>query len=115
MKRNVISEIYQIPLDYMKKYESWVYRVSGKCAIELFEYNEIDIERLLMMKSLYDIGYSTCSVEKYMRLFIGGECFKTECMKLLNIQRKKILNKIHSREQQIMKIDCLRNDIRNKT
>ena len=106
------SEHYQIPLEVLRKYESWGLCGAVKKVIGDWQYDDQDLERLSMIMTLHDIGFSIEEVETYMRLLIAGESTGNERMRMLNKKRDSALDEIHFREKQLERMDYLRYQIR---
>lgn len=102
---------YNIPAKILHEYRSW-----GLCNVvrdmfDNWEYDDRDLERLSMIMTLHDIGFSNEEVEKYMKLFIKGESTLEERRVMLNKQRTNMLDSIHLREKQLERLDYLRYEI----
>ncbi len=74
-------------------------------------YNEQDTERLSMIMTLRDIGFSSREAETYMRLTLEGESTQPQRIMMLNERRGKTLEEIHLREKQIAYMDYLRHEM----
>lgn len=104
------SEVYCIPIKILKEYEQMnlcgtVKRVMGK-----WQYDKQDLERLSMIMTLHEVGFSTKDIDEYMKLLLSGEK-EEDCLKMLNQKRKSTLDKIHFYEKQISNLDYLRHEI----
>lgn len=109
------SSRYSIPLDVLREYERWglcstVKKVMGAC-----QYDDQDIERLSMIMTLHDIGFSNDEVEKYMRLLLAGKSTEIQRLRMLNHRRSITLDEIHSKEMQLDRMDYLRHKIQKST
>ena len=90
-----------------------IYEASKKYCIPikiLKQYESSDIERLSMIMTLHDIGFSKEDIDEYMKLMLSGKNSE-ECITMLNKRRELILDKIHLMEKQINNIDYLRNEM----
>ncbi len=105
------SEKYCIPVKILKEYEQMNLCGTVKSIMGQWQYDEQDIERLSMIMTLHDIGFSNKDIDEYMRLLLSGEK-EEKCLKMLNIKRKSALDKIHLYEKQISNLDYLRHEIR---
>ncbi len=105
------SEKYCIPVKILKEYEQMNLCGTVKSVMGQWQYDEQDIERLSMIMTLHDIGFSNKDIDEYMRLLLSGEK-EEKCLKMLNIKRKSALDKIHLYEKQISNLDYLRHEIR---
>lgn len=102
MTMNEASERYKIPLEILKKYESWGLCGAVKKVMGAWQYDEQDIERLSLIMTLNGMGFDSNEVETYMRLT------------MLNRIRGKTLDEIHFKERQIANMDYLRHEIRKR-
>lgn len=108
MTINEASERYQIPLKVLKEYEEWGLCGAVKKVMGAWQYDDQDIERLSMIMTLHDIGFSRGEVETYMRLTLEGEHTEPERIAMLNRKRGETLDEIHFKEKQIAHMDYLR-------
>ena len=92
-----VSERYQIPIKILKEYESWGLCGEVKKLMESWRYDQTDIERLSLIMTLHDVGFTKEEVEKYMRLSLLGEETSAERMEMLRKKRNGTLDEIHSR------------------
>lgn len=106
------SERYCIPIKILKEYESMELCGTVKHVMGAWQYDDQDIERLSMIMTLHDIGFSKEDIDEYMRLLISG-INDEECIAMLNKRRRITLDKIHVMEKQIDNIDYLRNEIQS--
>ena len=104
------SERYCIPIKILKEYENMELCGTVKRVMGAWQYDDQDIERLSMIMTLHDIGFSKEDIDEYMRLLISG-INDEECVSMLNKRRRITLDKIHVMERQIDNIDYLRNEI----
>lgn len=108
MTNQEVSERYQIPMEILREYESW--ELCG--SVQQGRYDSLDLERLSLILTLHDIGFSTDEVEAYMRLTQtrgGGE---TARLRLLEQRRRSTVDEIHCLERQVARMDCLRHQIK---
>lgn len=103
-----VSERYHIPVKILKEYERWGLCGTVKKVAGAWQYDDRDIEKLGMIMTLYDIGFTGCEVETYMRLMLEGEHTKQQRIAMLRRRRGKALDEIHFREKQIEYMDYLR-------
>ena len=78
------SERYHIPVSLLKEYESWGLCTAVKKVMGAWQYDEQDIERLGLIMTLHDIGFTSSEVETYMRLTLEGDHTKQRRMAMLN-------------------------------
>lgn len=106
------SERYQIPLEVLREYESWGLCGAVKKVMGDWQYDYQDLERLGLIMTLHDIGFTNEEVETYMRLLLCGESTERERLNMLNKKRAAALDEIHFREKQMERMDYLRYQIR---
>lgn len=104
------SERYCIPIKILEEYESMELCGTVKRVMGAWQYDDQDIERLSMIMTLHDIGFSKEDIDEYMQLMLSGKNDE-ECIAMLNKRRKLTLDKIHVMEKQIDNIDYLRHEI----
>ena len=109
------SETYCIPIKMLKEYEQMKLCGTVKKIMGKWQYDEQDLQRLSMMMTLHDIGFSSKEIDEYMRLLLSGEK-EDSCLNMLNQKRKVVLDTIHLYEKQLSHLDYLRHEIqKNKT
>ena len=64
------SERYQIPLEILREYERWGLCGAVKQVMGEWQYDDQDLERLSLILTLHDIGFTSEEVETYMRLLL---------------------------------------------
>ena len=77
-----------------------------------WHYDESDIERLSIIMTLHDIGFTNEQVEKYIRLLLEGNSTERERLKMLSEKRNGTLEEIHFKEKQLDRLDYLRFEIK---
>lgn len=112
MTINEASERYKIPINILKIYESWGLCGEVKKVMGSWHYDESDIERLSIIMTLHDIGFTNEQVEKYMRLLLEGNSTERERLKMLSEKRNGTLEEIHFKEKQLDRLDYLRFEIK---
>ena len=113
MTINEASEKYNIPIEILKEYESWGLCGEVQKIMGVWQYDDQDLERLSMIMTLHDIGFSNKEVETYMRLFLDGKSTENERLRMLNKLRNDALDEIHFKEKQLERMDYLRHKIRS--
>ena len=93
------SRNYNIPMEILRAYERWGLCSSVKKVMGAWQYDDQDLERLSVIVTLHDIGFTAEEVETYMRL------------KMLNQKREQTLDQIHFKERQMAYLDYLRYQI----
>lgn len=105
------SEHYQIPISLLREYESWGLCGAVKKVMGDWQYDDQDLERLSMIMTLHDVGFTNEEVETYMRLLIAGTCTEKKRLQMLNEKRISALDEIHFREKQLERMDYLRHEM----
>ena len=59
---------YKIPMDILKEYESWGLCGTVPKVMGAWHYDDEDLERLGLIMTLHDMGFTSEEVETYMRL-----------------------------------------------
>ncbi len=108
------SKKYNIPIKILQEYESWGLCGEVKKVMGSWRYDDSDIERLSLIMTLHDIGFTNEEIEKYMRLFFKGTSTEQERIEMLNNKRDGTLNEIHFKEKQLDRLDYLRFEIQRK-
>ena len=98
------SERYQIPIELLREYESWGLCGAVKKVMGDWQYDIQDLERLSLIMTLHDIGFTSEEVETYMRLLLCKESTEWERLNMLNEKRAMALDEIHFREKQLERI-----------
>ena len=109
------SKLYMIPIKVLKEYESWGLCGAVKKVMGAWQYDDTDLERLSIIMTLHDIGFTTEEVETYMRLLLEQEKSDMARLRMLNQRRSDTLDEIHFRERQLERLDYLRHGLRKKT
>ena len=61
------SERYCIPIQILREYESWGLCGEVKKVMGSWRYDDSDLERLVTIMTLHDIGFTNTEVERYMK------------------------------------------------
>ena len=83
MTKTEASEFYNIPVELLDEYESWGLCGEVKKVMGAWQYDDRDIERLSMIMTLHDIGFSNNDIETYMRLMLEGDSSEQERLRML--------------------------------
>lgn len=102
------SERYNIPIRILREYESWGLCGAVKKVMGDWQYDDRDLERLSLIMTLHNIGFSNTEVEAYMKLLLQGETAETERLRMLRQKRDRTLDEIHFKEKQLERLDYLR-------
>ena len=106
------SKKYCIPIKILKEYENMGLCGSVKRVMGAWQYDDQDIERLSMIMTLHDTGFSKDDIDENMQLLISGKN-NDDCMKILNEKIQHTLDKIHILEKRLDNLDYLRNEMKN--
>ena len=109
------SRQYHIPMKILREYESWGLCGAVKKVMGAWQYDDTDLERLSMVMTLHDVGFTSEEVEAYMRLLLEAEDSDLTRLNMLNRKRKAALDDIHFRERQLERLDYLRHELQKKT
>lgn len=107
------SQCYGIPLDVLQEYEKVGLCDAVKSVMASWQYDDADIERLGLIMTLHEIGFSAGEVETYMRLLLSGEDTKVMRLNMLSRMREQFLNELHLKQKHLDWIDYLRYQIEN--
>lgn len=105
------SERYRIPLHILQEYERWGLCRAVKDVMGTWQYDQTDIERLSLILTLHDVGFTPEAVEHSMRLLRVGDSTKEERARMLKERRDGTLDEIHLRQQQLDRLDYLRYEL----
>lgn len=112
MTGDEICERFHIPAKILEEYKSWGLCGAVRMAMEDWQYDDQDLERLGTIMALHDMGFQKEEAEAYMRLLLKGELTRRERMRMLNEKRSQTLAEIHFREKQLEHMDYLRHEMR---
>ena len=112
MNAKEVSERYMIPMEILKEYEEMGLCSEVKKVMNDWHYDEKDMERLSLIMTLHDIGFTNREVERYMELLVDANRSAKERMDILNKTRAQKLDAIHFQEKQLERLDYLRYEIR---
>lgn len=105
------SDRYQIPMNILKEYENWGLCRAVKKVMGAWQYDDEDLERLSLIMTLHNIGFTTEEVEIYMRLTLEQKDGERERLRMLNRKRESTLDELHFWERQLQRLDYLRHEI----
>ena len=106
------ADRYNIPVSILRKYESWWLCGVVKTVMGAWQYDDTDLERLSLIMTLHDIGFSPEEVETYMHLVLEGRETRKARIQMLDERRTDTLHEIHFRERQLERLDYLRHQLR---
>ena len=108
MTKEEASQMYDIPIKILDEYESWGLCDVVKKVMGVWQYDDTDIERLSLIMTLHDIGFSNAQVKEYMQLTMKEDVTKQERLAMLDQLRNQALDEIHFKEKQLERMDYLR-------
>ena len=111
MTINEVSEKYNIPMSLLLEYERLGLCESVKKVLEVFTYSEQDVERLSLIMTLQDIGFTKEEIIRYIDLVIQGKKTKADRKMMLVRIRECTLARIHKEHICIDQIDYLRHEL----
>ena len=109
-----VSRRYRIPIRILREYESWGLYGAVKKVRGTWQYDDTDIQRLSIIMTLHDIGFTSQEAEAYMRLLLKQEDTVRIRLGMLEEKRKAALDDIHFREKQLERLDYLRHELRKQ-
>ena len=110
-----VSEHYNIPMEVLRMYERWNLSSEVKKVIEAWKYADTDLERLGLIMSLHNIGFSNEEIEKYMCLELKGDEAKRERIELIKKKRTELLDDIHENEKRVRELDFMKYELEKET
>lgn len=111
MTQQEASEHYNIPVSILQEYESWGLCGAVKKVMGVWQYDDEDLERLSIIMTLHDIGFTTEEVEIYMRLLLEKPDSEARRLRMMEERRNEPLDEIHFHERQLQRLDYLRHEI----
>lgn len=105
---------YQIPAEVLEEYKSMGLCGVVRMAMEDWQFDDTDLERLGLIMALHDVGFDRPEIEAYMRLMLQPGKSKAERLRFLDERRKEKLEEIHLRERQLERMDYLRYKLRSE-
>ena len=103
---------YGVSAEILQEYRRWGLCGAVKQAMEDWQYDDTDLERLSTIMTLHDIGFTPEEVEAYMRLLLEEPGSRRERLEMLERRRCQALEEIHFRERQLCRLDDLRHALR---
>lgn len=108
MTKKEASEKYRIPMEILEEYEKWNLCGEVKKVMGAWQYDDVDLDRLGMIMTLHDIGFSNTEIEEYMHLYLKGDETVAKRMRILKQKREQTLDEIHFQEKRLEYLDYLR-------
>lgn len=112
MTMDEVSQKYHIPIKILQEYEKWGGCEAVKKVMGEWQYDDQDLERLSLIMTLHDIGFSKEEVEEYMTLVLKEIDTGNERLRILKKKRDHLLDEIHFREKKLEHLDYLRYEIK---
>ena len=107
-----VCKQYCIPKSVLQEYEQLGLCSAVKYVMGQWQYDDTDIERLSLIMTLHDVGFTNEEVERYMKLLLSGRDTREERMSMLNQLRQMAVDKIHFQQKKLDCVDYLRYQIR---
>ena len=114
MTQQEASEHYNIPVSILQEYESWGLCGAVKKVMGVWQYDDEDLERLSIIMTLHDIGFTAEEVETYMRLLLEQPDSNKRRLRMMEEKRNETLDEIHFHERQLQRLDYLRHEIQKE-
>ena len=114
MTKQEASERYNIPIWLLNEYENWGLCQEVKRVMGSWQYDDSDLERLSMIMTLHDVGFTGSEIETFMHLLQEGDHTKELRMQMLTQKRDHALDEIHFKEAQLARLDYPRHSINTK-
>lgn len=105
MNRQEVILNYGVPEETMCEYDK-MYSPKGDDTVDM-DYAETDIKRISRMIELRNMGVSLDTAIQYLQME-KGEHTQQKKLQLLNHTREELLEEIHIREEQLIKLDYTR-------
>ena len=105
---------YQIPAEVLEEYRSMGLCGAVRMAMDDWQYDDTDLQRLGLIMALHDVGFDKSDIESYMQLMLQADKSKTERLRFLDERRKAKLEEIHLHERQLERMDYLRYKLRSE-
>ncbi len=106
MTRQELMERYPLSACVLAEYDSWDF-----CREPGTEYTPGDVERLSLLLTLLDIGFTAQEAKAYMRSALQEPDRTRPRLRLLEEKRAALLGDIHQREQKLQRLDYLRYEL----
>ena len=111
MTEEEIKKRYNIPPSLLDEYKRRGLCGEVKKVMDDWQFDESDIEKLSMILTLYDVGFSCDEIEIFMKLYAKGDSTKKEHARMLTEKREGTLDEIHFKEEQLSRLDYLRHQM----
>jgi DNA-binding transcriptional MerR regulator len=106
MRPEDAGTLYNIPAELLQCYEN-----TGLCACTE-ELCDCDLDRLSLLATLRDLGFSDAEAEDYLLSLLAGD--RCGQLRMLNQKRGTLLEELHVRETQLDRLDYLRHELQKE-
>lgn len=106
-----------IPADVTRIYKSWktgtgAGRTAGGSGDDSGASDDCDLKCLSLITTLYSIGFAPDEIKTYLDLLYSTSGGRKQRLHMLDARRRELLDKIHSLEKDLVRLDDLRYSIR---
>ncbi len=105
MTKQEMLQKYNVPPDLFDKYEA-----AHKCT----GFTDKDVENMSLILTLYDAGFDDAEVRDYIGFYRSGGDTAEKRTEMLLKKRKKALEELHAKQEQLDRIDYLRYKIKKE-
>lgn len=105
MTKQKMLQKYNVPPDLLDKYEA-----AHKCT----GFTDKDVENMSLILTLYDAGFDDAEVRDYIGFYRSGGDTADKRTEMLLKKRKKALEELHAKQEQLDRIDYLRYKIKKE-
>lgn len=106
MTRQEIMERYHLSASVLAEYDRWDF-----CREPGAAYTSGDVERLSLLLTLLDVGFTAQEARAYVRSALQEPDCPRPRLRLLEEKRAALLDEIHLREQKLQRLDYLRYEL----
>lgn len=99
---------FNIPAEVLDEYHALGLCDEVKKVMGTWHYDDRDVERLGLIMTLHDVGFSNEEVAGFMELETQGKATEDKRQKILDEKRAASLEEIHFKEKQLDRLDYLR-------
>lgn len=111
MTKEETSKHFNIPEEILDEYHAMGLCDEVKKVMGTWQYDDTDVDRLGLIMTLHDVGFTHKEVAEFMRLEAQGQSTELKRKKMLDTKRKVSLDEIHFKEKQLDRLDYLRQKI----
>lgn len=114
MTKEETSRHFNIPIEILDEYHEMGLCDEVKKVMGSWQYDDTDVQRLGLIMTLHDVGFTHEEVTQYMQLESMGKITEAQRKKMLDSKRKESFDEIHFKEKQLDRLDYLRHKMNNK-